>query len=336
MKIKEILENDDVVRNPRISYSKVARFDKEGPKALVEKTKLTGIAISQGKLIDDIIAGVDIKSKYYVLSIPKPTAQLGTLADAVVNWEEKDINNKEILKYVKEFDYWSNIKDDAKKILRFDNEEFWDYVDEMKNSKDKDIINALDLLEAREVATTLKTHNFSKHHYINDYENIYQYKIEFSYNNFNFLGYIDLLSIDHQKKRIYMKDLKTGTDPSIDFQKSFLKWRYYLQACIYSLAHEKIMKDLKLKGYKLMPFQFIYISRFEKKPLTWVMTPEWEAGALHGFNHKGYTYRGLNELLREIEWHSHNKLYDYPMDVYLKKGSLFFNTNFLTINASEV
>src|SRR5690606_37531301 len=112
-----------------------------------------------------------------------------------------------------------------------------------------------------------ETHPYSKYIFKNEMERHNQFKFNIEYKGFVLRGIIDKIIIDHETKTVRLIDLKTGKGPVDEFTSSFIKWRYYLQEAVYVKAFTKICEMLKLKGYTLLPFQFLYIGRTEKLPL---------------------------------------------------------------------
>lgn len=129
-----------------------------------------------------------------------------------------------------------------------------------------------------------------------------------------------------------MEDIKTGEPKSEKFIESVLKYRYYLQALIYSLAFPHICEKLGLKNYILAPFRFIYLSKTEQHPIIYVFTEKWLKASLDGFNIGSYKYRGLTQLLDEIYFHWKNKTYDLSKKTIESNGILELNDNLLIIN----
>ena len=177
------------------------------------------------------------------------------------------------------------------------------------------------------------THDYTRIYFYNNLENHYQYKINFNYKGFNLRGLLDKLTIDHTNKKVYMEDIKTGVPKNLEFMESFIKYRYYLQECVYSLAFEHICKEMNLIGYKLMPFKFIYISRSENFPLVYEVSEKWHNAALNGFIIAGkYKYRGLNQLIDDIYYHWKNKEFTLPKEIIEQNGSLILKDDFIEVN----
>ena len=98
------------------------------------------------------------------------------------------------------------------------------------------------------------------------------------------------------------------------------------------MAFEYICKDLGLKGYKLNPFEFLYLSRYEKIPTFYKVTDKWHIAARNGYKINGRQIKGLDELIDEIKWHWDNKIFDKSKTLYESNGQLLLKDDFITIN----
>jgi len=308
-----------------LSYSKLSSFDQDGCKALVEKTFFGNDGTKMGSLIDDLLYSNEehISSTYFIFNGSKPTATLGTLTTIILNNFTSVPTKKEVLEIVIKNDFWKRNLD---KTLQFDLPEFWGYLDAMINQKKlgKTLITTEEWVLAHDIVDTLRTHPHSKYYFDNSTNMISQYKFEYKFKGFIFRGIIDMIIIDKENKTVRFVDLKTGKNPLMQFSESFVKWRYYLQEAIYMKAFEIVKREFKLKGYKLLPFQFLYISRSEKIPFIFTVTEKWHKAALNGFKTKvsGYKFKGLYELIELVRWHINNNEFTYPKEIVEANGNM--------------
>lgn len=322
----------------RLSYSRVSDFDRNGPKALKERTFVTNDGAKMGGLIDDMLFTPDeVEKKYYLFSAQKPTATLAKVCDIITEQyaELPDDIDGVALAIISNNEFWGNIKNPDTLIKKFAVPEFYDYLNAFYESKNKTIITQEEYDTCEEIVEILKTHKFSKDvvAYPKKHESKYaQFEINIEYRGFAFKGILDLLVVNHKKKTVQMIDLKTGKNPAEQFGASYIKWRYYLQEAIYQLAFESICEQLKLEGYTLLPFQFLYISRFEKIPLLYTVSEKWSKAAIKGFKLNNYEYRGLDELLDTIKWHWEQKKFDLSKEVYEEEGTLILKDDFIEID----
>ena len=248
--LNQLLESNEI-KDLTLSYSKLSDFDRNGAISLIRRNSTEGAAVKHGSLVDDLLVdnmtGSSLcNDKYYKFDGNKPSATLGSLCDVILaNYLTIPTDLDDIVEIIKLNNFWSNIKDHNTLIKKFDNKEFWNYINAMYEVGEKILITTEEYMDAIEMVSILKNHKYSKDVIINDYENIYQHRFEMPYKGFLMRGILDLISIDHNNKIVYFTDLKTGKAPAIEFEDSFIKWRYYFQGAIYKLASKKILEDLE-------------------------------------------------------------------------------------------
>ncbi len=331
-KLNQILNNDIKLKD--LSYSKVSDFDRNGAVALVRAKTNDTQALKIGSLVDNLIfEDKDYFNKhYYVFDGEKPTATLGLLCDIIVKNYTNIPNKEQVLQIIAHNNLWKRQKQDTL-LANFNIPEFWEYLKCIFETFDKIIVTTKELEDAKELAEILKTHNYSKDVITNEeFEHKNQFYFEFKHLGFNFRGVIDKILIDHKNKKVRFIDLKTGTDNAAEFENSFVKWRYYFQGAIYTLAFNAICEMLNLKGYTLQDFEFLYISKKEKIPMLFKMSKNWLNASIKGFNIGKYRYKGLIELCEEIEWCFDNNEYNIPKQIVDNNGEVYLKDNFIEIN----
>lgn len=139
---------------------------------------------------------------------------------------------------------------------------------------------------------------------------------------------IDLTEINHEEKWLQPYDLKNVFDNE-DFDYSYIKYRYYLQAALYKTALT-LYAEKEFPGYEVRPFKFIVgdTSANNRKPLIYSLSEEDERYALSGFHLNGREYKGLVTLLSEIKWHIENDVWDCSMEAFINEGLLNLNINY--------
>ena len=71
-----------------------------------------------------------------------------------------------------------------------------------------------------------------------------------------------LLYVNYEHKTIIPIDLKTSSKKEWDFPKSFIEWRYMIQACMYwFIIRQNLDNDEYFKDFKLENYRFIVINK---------------------------------------------------------------------------
>ena len=111
---------------------------------------------------------------------------------------------------------------------------------------------------------------------------------------------IDLVIVNHKDKTIQLVDLKTSSMPAYDFAENFVKFRYDIEAAVYTDVMEIVKNmDPDYVGYSILPFLFTDISRTDKVPVTYRYNTR-EESQVCGFSFKEYHYKPYYQLLDEM------------------------------------
>lgn len=333
-KLENILNDSDDLAV--LSYSRMSDFDRNGPIALDKRKEVENKGIKHGSLVDVLIYDLLHKTEtfdeeFIIADIVAPTATTLKLAKIILDNYIVPLTDSEMLEICRDNRFWASSKDET--VIEKFTTEFKDYIKIMMKANNKKIVTTEEYILAKDAANTLLYHEYTHNLFFNDLENHYQVYFEFNKGRFKFRGYIDKLTIDHDKKLVYIEDIKTGEGKASKFMKSFLDYRYYLQEAVYCQSFNYIRKKFKIpKGYKLAPFKFIYLGKFEQTPIVWTVSEKWHNAALDGFiTNGGYHFRGFNELLSEIEYHVQTGQFEHPRNVIENKGVLELESNFITV-----
>lgn len=200
------------------------------------------------------------------------------------------------------------------------------YYKQKRDSFGKYIIEQSTLANAENVVLTLKSCNHtSKIINISNserYEVHTQFPILFTISNTDFKALIDKLVIDHQEREIFIYDLKTAWDNENEFIQNYLKYRYYLQGAVYYSAVRHWTTTIpELQEYKInYPVFVVAESNNYKLPLVYPMTKRNIKEANNGFTLNGRTYSGVVDLVRELEWHKENGIWNTSWHSYHMNG----------------
>lgn len=306
----------------KLSYSKLSEFDRKGPGSLVDNNYGDTKATTIGGLVNDLVfKNVNLEDVYFFKRQPDPTATTLKLAKIIVDNYIDIPEEEEILKIIERNEFWKATKDREKMVSNYSTLAFWEFLEVHMGSKDKLIVSPEMNLQAEELAYILTTHRYSRD-YFNGRKTIKsELRFEIDYLGVVLRGFVDMVEIDHENKTFRIIDLKTGVKTCLEFTRSFIEWRYYLQSAVYTLAADYIAKELDIEGYTLLPFQFLYIGKTEKLPVIINVSDIWKEAGIKGFTtSSGYTYKGVDELIKQIKFHHHFKRYDEPYEVLINEG----------------
>jgi hypothetical protein len=212
---------------------------------------------------------------------------------------------------------------------RFD-KEGKEYYKFLMSSKDKIVLSFEQYTKANAAAQILKTNRFtSKFLAENLGENIdryYQKDSTFEYDGIQYKVKLDCIVVDHNTQTIHPIDIKTTSDSPYAFAKSMTRYRYDLQAVIYShYISTAFAQEHLIQNYTIAPFKFIVINvEYPNNPLIWKMSTNDYISAKMGIAGEGGV-RGLFDILADIQWHLDNNVWDYKREVYEKDGELVTN-----------
>ena len=103
-----------------------------------------------------------------------------------------------------------------------------------------------------------------------DIERFYQLKFKGEFNGVKYRNMADLIIVNHKEKWVKPVDLKTSSHTEWDFYKSFVDWRYDIQARLYwAIIRQNMDKDEYFKDFKLFDYDFIVVNRRILVPLVW-------------------------------------------------------------------
>ena len=139
----------------------------------------------------------------------------------------------------------------------------------------------------------------------------------------------DILRVDHNFREIQIMDVKTTFDNE-NFEFSYLKNGYYLQAAFYYLAVRQWANGEGMSNYRVVPTHFIVgdTSVNNRRPLIYKMTERDMQLALNGFSIRGNQYNGLDKIMSAIVWAEDNDSWNCSREVFDNKGQMPINLKY--------
>ena len=267
-----------------LSFSSISKFYREGFSKLDQLfDKEESQALSFGSMVDCLMTEgeEEFNKRYFVCTIPLISDDYKLVVTAIkeelgnIHSSLYDIPSGTIVSYLDRFGIYQNnwkVETKADKIREGANT----YYKMMIKAGDKEIVSTEMAQDAKDCAEAFKTSEATEFFFREDnpfdgIERLHQLKFKGEYNGVKLRCMIDLLVVDHNKKIIYIKDVKTTGDQEYQFAKSFMKWQYWMQAQIYTyILKQNLAKDEYFKDFKVLDFGFLVINKTNKIPLNWV------------------------------------------------------------------
>lgn len=233
--------------------------------------------------------------------------EIAKSGDTRVNLE--DFGNA-ILDIMKDMNYFQNLKTDNQRVEKVVTPEAINYWSFLKSKGNKTLIdqetfdfcqNAVDLIKSNKEVCQLigcNTNEFSNVQVLNELP----MQIELADETFGLKGIVDNLVIDHDKKTIFVNDIKTTGKDLKDFPETIEFFSYWLQAIIYVTMVTTNYKHLIDNGYKVK-FHFVVIDKTFQTyafPVSEATLEKWLSR--------------LFDVLQKAAWHYQTKSYHLPYD----------------------
>ena len=229
---------------------------------------------------------------------PQPATEL-TLADL----------GAEILDILKEINLHQSLKTDDQRLSKIITEETISYFEFLKSKGNRDLIDSETLQRCNEAVTLLKADTKVCELlglYRSEMENIDMFnEIELSsdavgIDNIGLKGIADSIQINHDKKIIYINDLKTTGKTITDFPETVKFYNYSIQAAIYTRLVKEVYKHIITPEWTVV-FNFIVIDKYNQVYCFKVSDTTLEIWDFE-----------LSDRLVEMYWHYKNNNYSLP------------------------
>ncbi len=244
-----------------------------------------------------VIDKVFEKHKEHILS---SFGTIGTLDDF----------GKDILDILKQINLHQALKTNEQRFAKIITEETTSYFEFLKSRGKRDLIDSETLQRCNEAVDILRNDSRTGDLlglYKSEMENIEMFnEIELSMDkditqlSFGLKGIADSIQVNHDKKCIYINDLKTTGKTISDFEETIKFYNYNLQAAVYHRLVRHHYKSI-LKDDWTLHFNFIVIDKYNQ-----VYCFEVSKSTLSLWDDE------LKKKLLEADWHYKNKQYNLP------------------------
>ena len=284
--LKEIswqVSEEEYRQDPALSYSLLAKYEREGFNSLPHLfDKISTPSLTFGSAVDSLITGgkAEFEDRFIVAEFPPISDSIIVIVKDLFNVYNKsyitinEIPDNIIIECAAKYAFQPNYRPETRaKIIK---EKGVDYYNLLYISEGKTLLSMKVYNDVIECVKVLK-HSDNTKYYFNEnpfepeIERLYQLKFKATFQNIDYRCMMDLVIVDHINKCIIPIDLKTSSKPEWDFYKSFIEWKYMIQARLYyRILKENLAKDPYFRDFTVTDYKFIDISKFTKVPLVWV------------------------------------------------------------------
>ena len=269
--------------DPALSYSTLAKYEREGFNNLDRLfDKIDTPSLTFGSAVDSIITGgqEEFDERFMVADFPNTTDSIIKIVKALFqsfsssNRNLNSIDDNDIIKYTESYNYQLNWKPETRaKVIKEKGEDYYNllFIAGSRTVLDtqtyQDVCNAVRALKESKSTQFYFAENNPFEPYI---ERFYQLKFKGEFNGVKYRNMADLIIVNHKEKWVKPVDLKTSSHTEWDFYKSFVDWRYDIQARLYwAIIRQNMDKDEYFKDFKLLDYDFIVVNRRTLTPLVW-------------------------------------------------------------------
>lgn len=149
-----------------------------------------------------------------------------------------------------------------------------------------------------------------------------QFQVEgYTVHNHQFKSMMDKVVVDHEAKTIQVYDLKCTWSVENFYREYYLHRRAYIQGYLYWRGANHAFADLIREGYTLLYPAFIVCdSTNYMAALIYQMSDINLTDAAIGFEYRGISYPGVQDIITDLEWAVANDTWDISRENYLTNG----------------
>lgn len=202
-------------------------------------------------------------------------------------------------------------------------------------SKNLTVVTTQDITNAERIVEELRNNEFTRA-IINLESNdkftvIDQLKIESYYvDGHKFKSMLDKVIVNHEKKRIYIYDLKCVWSVENFYNDYYLYRRAYIQAYLYWRAVNwlTLQEDYPWHNYVVEIPQFIVCDSINYyNPLIYTLSAKDINEAYDGFTVNDKVYPGVKDLIEELSWAQENDIWNISKKNYESNGLVTLKPN---------
>lgn len=269
--------------DPALSYSTLARYEREGFNNLEFLfDKLETPSLTFGSAVDALITGgqEEFDKGFMVAEFPPVPDSIVTIVKELFQWCHstnrtlESIEDDFVIETTSKYNYQPNWKPETRaKVIKEKGSEYYNL---MYIAGDRTILGTNTYQDVCNAVKALKESEATKFYFAEnnpfepDIERFYQLKFRGLFGGVVYRNMADLIIVNHKEKWVKLCDLKTSSHTEWDFYKSFVQWRYDIQARLYwAIIRQNMDKDEYFKDFRLLDYDFIVVNRKTLTPLVW-------------------------------------------------------------------
>lgn len=319
--VEDAIPGIDYITAPGISYSSLSRLV-DGPQAYLNREKLEGDHLDNGSAVDAILTEGDdsFHKKFYVMTAIKPSSEM-MLAYA----EEMLISDDHGIAFT--VSGYKTAVTPAK----------WEkegkpYYDAVKKAQGRIVLSYEQYMLIQSTVNQLKENKYTRGYFDaapSNVEIIYQFEYYFDIPHKTPTPAkikVDILIIDHEKKLIWGKDLKTTSKPPAAFLSSYKNYKYYLQGGLYQMGIKHYAR-VHHPEYAVVDFEFIVaqMGAFNLPLIFTMSSKEYMASVLGQNTQYGTRIKGIFDLLDDLEYYNSTNMWEYKKEIVENRGRINLN-----------
>lgn len=274
---------EDIYRaDPSLSYSTLAKYERSGFNELNSLfDRIETPSLTFGSAVDCLITGSqeEFDDRFIVADFPTLSPSVHQIVKQLFSsYHDKydkleGISDNDVISLTEIVKFQPNWKPQTRaKVIKEQGNEFYRL---LYLAKDKTLLDSQTYKDVLNTVDTLHTSESTKWYFqanspFENVERLYQLKFKAKLNGIKYRCMADLIIINYEAKTVQPIDLKTSSKKEWDFYKSFVEFRYDVQARLYWRIIRTVMdNDDYFKDFELLPYKFIVVNRSTLTPLVW-------------------------------------------------------------------
>ena len=294
-----------------------------------------------GQLVDCLLLEDDsFEDRYMVSTAVKPSGQMQDFSESFANMVIENTNEfgtfcgnyETIMDMAYNIAGFKRDKLDTVKKRFLTDKEGYDYAMELIQKGDKAVITSEDLEYAITLVDYLRNHDYTSVllNFNGGYQGMSckrQMKLTGTIDGMDVKMMADFVWFDHETYTIDPYDLKVGENTD-NFAYQYLRMKYYIQNYVYTELLRQNFPD-----WEVRPVTFLSVDRYKQNsPILYRTTENHLADAYNGFKVNGREYKGVKDIILDLQWHNETNIWSSTREMHKTKGLVTLNYHNQTEN----